>query len=289
MSIMKKLLIKETLHTLLAHFWKPHMSLNFESVNLAFNQQQLAVKIYGKGPAIVLFHSLLADQTSFDKVLPSLVKNHQVIVLSLPGFDASSFVGGSLDAIADQIAGSLKTLNLSPAPTFIGNGYGGFVALNTAIRHPSIVSKLVLADCGACFTEPGRAAFRGMSANAEKNGLAAIADVAMRRLFAPAYQEQHPDLIAQRKERFLSINLETFHGACNALSTMDLRPLVANLQIPSLVLCGEFDEATPPAMSEELANLLPNAKLNILPGLAHVPQLQDPEAFFAAIESFINN
>ncbi len=265
------------------------MSLNFESVNIQFNQHQLSIKTYGTGPAIVLFHSLLADQTSFEKVLPSLMKNHQVIVLSLPGFESSSFVGGALDTIADQIAGSLKTLNLSPAPIFIGNGYGGFVALNTAIRHPSLASKLVLADCGACFSEPGRAAFRGMSENAKNNGLTAIADVAMRRLFAPAYQEQHPELIAQRKERFLSMNLETFHGACNALSTMDLRPLVKDLQIPSLVLCGEFDEATPPAMSEELASLLPNASLNILPGLAHVPQLQDPEAFFAAIDHFINN
>jgi len=50
-----------------------------------------------------------------------------------------------------------------------------------------------------------------------------------------------------------------------------------------------LDEATPPAMSEELANLLPNASLNILSGLAHVPQLQDPEAFYAAIQDFIKN
>ncbi|WP_108646230.1 alpha/beta fold hydrolase [Polynucleobacter rarus] len=265
------------------------MSINFESVNLQFNQHQLSVKVYGAGPSIVLFHSLLADQTSFDKVLPNLAKDHQVIVLSLPGFESSSFVGGSLDAIADQIGGALKTLNLSPAPIFLGNGYGGFVALNTAIRHPALVSKLILADCGACFTEPGRAAFRGMSENAKNKGLTAIADVAMRRLFAPAYQEQHPELIAQRKERFLSIDMETFHGACNALATMDLRPLVKDLQIPALVLCGELDEATPPAMSEELANLLPKASLNILPGLAHVPQLQDPEAFYAAIQDFIKN
>jgi 3-oxoadipate enol-lactonase len=126
-----------------------------------------------------------------------------------------------------------------------------------------------------------------MSENAKNKGLNAIADVAMRRLFAPAYQAEHPELIAQRKERFLNMNIDTFHEACNALSTMDLRALAQGLNIPSLVLCGEFDEATPPAMSEELASLLPNASLNILPGLAHVPQLQDPEQFYAAIKDFI--
>jgi 3-oxoadipate enol-lactonase len=68
---------------------------------------------------------------------------------------------------------------------------------------------------------------------------------------------------------------------------MDLRSQVQQLQIPALVVVGEFDEATPVPMSEELAKLLPQAELKILPGLAHVPQLQDPQAFLSAIQSFI--
>lgn len=260
---------------------------SFENHQISHNNKNLNFKTAGTGQAIVLFHSLLADQSSWDLITPTLLKTHQVIQLSLPGFDSSDFVGGSLDAIADQIAGVIGSLKLAQAPIFMGNGYGGFVALNTALRHPHLPSKLVLADCGACFTEQGRAAFRGMSDNAKNKGLIAIADVAMRRLFAPAYQELHPQLIADRKERFLNINLATFHGACVALSTMDLRSQVQQLQIPALVVVGEFDEATPVPMSEELAKLLPQAELKILPGLAHVPQLQDPQAFLSAIQSFI--
>ncbi len=259
----------------------------FENHQISHNNKNLNFKTAGTGQAIVLFHSLLADQSSWDLITPTLLKTHQVIQLNLPGFDASDFVGGSLDAIADHIAGVIESLKLAQAPIFMGNGYGGFVALNTALRHPHLPAKLVLADCGACFTEQGRAAFRGMSDNAKNKGLIAIADVAMRRLFAPAYQELHPQLIADRKERFLNINLATFHGACEALSTMDLRSQVQQLQIPALVVVGEFDEATPVPMSEELAKLLPQAELKILPGLAHVPQLQDPQAFLSAIQSFI--
>jgi len=260
---------------------------SFENHQISHNNKNLNFKTAGTGQAIVLFHSLLADQSSWDLITPTLLKTHQVIQLSLPGFDSSDFVGGSLDAIADQIASVIESLKLAQAPIFMGNGYGGFVALNTALRHPHLPAKLVLADCGACFTEQGRAAFRGMSDNAKNKGLIAIADVAMRRLFAPAYQELHPQLIADRKERFLNINLTTFHGACEALSTMDLRSQVQQLQIPALVVVGEFDEATPVPMSEELAKLLPQAELKILPGLAHVPQLQDPQAFLSAIQSFI--
>ena len=261
--------------------------IDFQEYNIQHDGKNLSFKTAGKGRAIILFHSLLADQSSWDHIIPTLVKTHQVIQLSLPGFDQSDFVGGSLNAISDQIAHVIQTLSLEQAPIFMGNGYGGFVALNTALRNPNLPYKLVLADCGACFTEPGKAAFKGMSENAKNKGLSAIADVAMRRLFAPAYQALHPELIADRKERFLRLNLETFHGACEALSAMDLRTAVTQLKIPSLIVVGELDEATPAPMSIELAELLPNATLIIFPGLAHVPQLQDPQAFLKGIESFI--
>ena len=70
----------------------------------------------------------------------------------------------------------------------LGNGYGGFVALQMAIRHPGIAAKLILADSGAAFSEPGRDAFRNMAAAAKAKGLSAITDVAMRRLFAPDFR-----------------------------------------------------------------------------------------------------
>ena len=134
----------------------------------------------------------------------------------------------------------------------------------------------------------GRAtAFKGMSAAAKDKGLGAIADVAMRRLFAPEFQRQNPDLIADRKARFLAVDVQTFHGACEALSTLDLRPSLAVVTVPVLVMVGEQDEATPPPMSRELAAGLPNAKFVELKGCAHVPQLQAPDVFMATIKDFI--
>jgi 3-oxoadipate enol-lactonase len=57
--------------------------------------------------------------------------------------------------------------------------------------------------------------------------------------------------------------------------------------VPVLVLVGEHDEATPPPMSRELAALLPNARLKIIDGCAHVPQLQAPEKFLEAVGDFL--
>lgn len=248
---------------------------------------RVAAQIEGEGPPLVLFHSLLADRSSFDRVMPLLTAYHRVVALDLPGFGASDPAPGGLDAVADRVVGALEALRLDAKPIFLGNGYGGFVALLAAIRHPDAAARLVLADCGAAFDTGGRAAFTGMSAAAGRGGLEAVADVAMQRLFAADYQARNPELIAARKARFLALDPATFHAACQALATLDLRADLANLRMPVLVLVGEADQATPPAMSRELAAGLPDARLEVLPGCAHVPQLQEPAQFYAAIERFI--
>ncbi len=261
--------------------------VDFKRVEVKLAGANFTLEVAGSGRPLVLFHSLLADRTSFERVAPALAATHQVHALNLPGFDGSDFVDGGLEAVADRVALGLKALKLAQQPILLGNGYGGFVALLIAIRHPELAQRLVLADCGAMFSEPGRAAFRGMSAATEKGGLGAIADVAMRRLFAPEFQALHPELIARRREAFLAIDQRTFRSACAALSTLDLRAQLASVRVPALVLVGEMDEATPPSMSHELAAGLPDAKLIVLPGCAHVPQLQAPERFLSAIASFV--
>jgi 3-oxoadipate enol-lactonase len=259
----------------------------FKPVSLALGAAQVTAQVGGAGRPLVLLHSLLADRTSFDLIAPPLAVAHQVVALDLPGFGASDFVDGGLEAVADRVAAAIAALQLTEKPILLGNGYGGFVALMTAIRHPQLAERLVLADCGAAFSEPGRAAFNGMAAAAEKGGLAAVAGVAMRRLFAPEYQAQHPELIAHRKERFLALDPRTFRSACLALAGLDLREKLSSVKVPVLVLVGEADEATPPPMSRELAAGLPNAQLAVLAGCAHVPQLQAPELFLGAIAQFI--
>jgi 3-oxoadipate enol-lactonase len=241
----------------------------------------------GKGPALFLLHSLLADRASFDAVIPKLSQSFRVIVPELPGFGKSRAVSGALADIADRMAEAVEDAAGGDDTIVLGNGYGGFVALQMAIRHPNIATKLVLADCGAAFSEEGREAFRNMAAASQARGLQAITDVAMRRLFAPEFQAQHPDLMRDRREAFLQTDPDVFRAACAALAELDLRPQLAQVKVPVLVLVGEHDEATPPPMSHELAAHLPNARLKIILGCAHVPQLQSPEVFLDVIGDFL--
>jgi 3-oxoadipate enol-lactonase len=242
----------------------------------------------GEGTPLFLFHSLLSDRASFDAIAPKLSRSFRLIVPELPGFGRSQAVGGGLAEIADRMAEAVKDAAEGREVIVLGNGYGGFVALQMAIRHPNIATKLILADCGAAFSEPGRDAFRNMAAAARTKGLSAITDVAMRRLFAPEFQAANPDLMRDRREAFLRTDPEVFRAACDALAQLDLRPQLGQVKVPVLVVVGEHDEATPPPMSHEIAAGLPQARLKIIPGCAHVPQLQAPQAFLAAIGDFLS-
>src|SRR4030088_558968 len=148
----------------------------------------------GEGPPLFLFHSLLSDRASFDAIVPQLARSFRVIVPELPGFGQSRAVSGGLADVADRMAEAVTDAASGDEAIVLGNGYGGFVALQMAIRHPNIATKLILADCGAAFSEGGREAFRNMAAASSAKGLSVITDVAMRRLFAPEFQEKNPEL-----------------------------------------------------------------------------------------------
>jgi len=146
----------------------------------------------GEGPPLFLFHSLLSDRASFDAVVPDLSRSFRVIVPELPGFGKSRALRGGLADIADRMAEAVREGAAGEDAIVLGNGYGGFVALQMAIRHPQIATRLILADCGAAFSPAGREAFRNMAAASKARGLAAITEVAMRRLFAPDFRPGIP-------------------------------------------------------------------------------------------------
>jgi 3-oxoadipate enol-lactonase len=248
----------------------------------------IETQVSGDRPPLVLLHSLLADRSSFSRVVGPLSREFNVMLPALPGFGTSPAVAGGLPAVADRVAAAIRNFSPGRPVRLLGNGYGGFVALQAVIRHPGLADRLVLADAGAAFSEPGRQAFRAMAAAATAKGLEAIADTAMRRLFAPDFHAANPGLVSDRRRIFLASDPAVIVAACEALAALDLRPQLSGVRIPVLAVVGELDEATPPAMAHEVVAGLPNARLAILDGLAHVPQLQAPQRFLDAILPFLS-
>src|ERR1700731_820824 len=101
---------------------------------------------FGQGPALFLFHSLLSERASFDAVTPTLSESFRVIVPEWPGFGGSKAVDGDLAAVADRMAQAVKDGAGDGEAIVLGNGYGGVVGVQMAIRHPGIASRFIFAD-----------------------------------------------------------------------------------------------------------------------------------------------
>lgn len=241
----------------------------------------------GHGRPLVLLHSLLADRSAFERVLPFLAPGRRLLVVSLPGFAGSAAAGPSIEAYADRVAGLFAALDLPVDTDVLGNGFGGFVAVALAIRHGRLFDRLVLSDAGATFSPEGRAAFHVMAAKVAEAGMAGVAGIAMLRLFPEAYIAASPAVVERCRQALLRTDPAMFARACMILAELDLSDRVADIRNPTFVLVGSLDAATPPAMSRALAAAIPGARFLELDGLGHAPHVQAPERFASAVTDFL--
>jgi 3-oxoadipate enol-lactonase len=240
----------------------------------------------GEGPTRLVLHSLLTDRTAFDDVI-GLIGGH-FITADLPGFGDSDGAGPDIDEYAHRVAALIESLGLSGNDlTLIGNGLGAFVALGTAIHHGDLFDRLLVIGCGAGFPEPAKGAFTAMIDAVSSGGMEAVIPIAVRRVFTEAYLASHPEMVEARAEVLRKTDVMAFVTACTALQELDYRRLAPAVSNPTMIVVGEDDQATPPELAEELHRLIPDSMLTRLPGVAHAPQIQDPEGFVRATRQFL--
>jgi 3-oxoadipate enol-lactonase len=235
------------------------------------SNDQLDVETIGNGLDVVLLHSLLSDRSSLLGLAQRLAPERRVSMVNLPGFGTSS-PAEPLDGYADRIAGFLDGLGPGK-PDIVGNGLGSFVALKLAARHGARVGRIVLLGCAVAFPEQGRATFKALAEKVQQNGMAAVADVAMARMFPEDFIAAHPDVVAERRTVFLGIDPSAFAAAARALATLDLSSELDRIRNPVLLVVGEKDGATPPALGRDVAGRLPDARFIELPGVGHAPHI----------------
>jgi 3-oxoadipate enol-lactonase len=241
----------------------------------------------GAGRPLLLIHSLLTELTVFDRVVP-LLGGHQVTRINLPGFGASAPLElKTLAEHADHVACVMDVLDMPRDTAVFGNGFGAFVALALAIGHGERFGKLIVADALAAFPEPARVPFAMMAERVSSGGMSAVLDVAIGRMFPPAFAQAHPELILDRRSRLGAVDAQCFARACLALAGMDLTASVGKIANPTLVLCGALDQTTPPALARELAQKIPGARYEEIPDSGHCPMLEQPDALAASVKRFL--
>jgi len=259
----------------------------------------------GTGADLLLLHSLLTELSVFEQVVPALAaapcagpvpstgietSGRRVTCIDLPGYGASAPAEfAAVAEYADHVAHAMDALRLSATTDVFGNGFGAFVALELAIRHGARFGRLLLADTVAAFPEPARLPFRGMAEKVRANGMQAVLDTAIGRMFPAEFQAAHPDVVAARKARLAPANAECFARACLALAALDLRPQLGSIRNRTLVMCGALDQTTPAALAQEVAKAIPGALYRDILDSGHCPMLEQPQALVAQMRAFLGS
>ncbi len=235
----------------------------------------------GSGPDLLLVHSLLAERSSFDRVLPALAARFRVTAPDLPGYGSTAPLPEPvrMEDYADWVAELIRTLRLPPSTTVLGNGFGGFIATALAVRHGALFGKLIVADALPGFPAPAKEPLRGLAARVAAEGMQGALDIAIRRMFPEDYIVANPGIVAERKEALLrTAEPGAFGRAALALTELDLAPALGKIRNPTLVLCGALDQTTPPQIARELAAGIAGARYEEIPDCGHCPQVQKPDA-----------
>jgi pimeloyl-ACP methyl ester carboxylesterase len=244
----------------------------------------------GRGRDLVLLHSLLTEMSVFDGIVPALAQARRVTLINLPGYGKSAPLPSltTVESYADHVAVLLEALALPRSTDVFGNGFGGFVAVALAARHGARFRRLFVADALAAFPAPAKEPLRGMAARVEAEGMAAVLDTAVARMFPPAFIAARPEVVAARKQALAGADAPSFARACRGLATLDLAPVLGAIRNPTFVTVGALDATTPPALAEQLAKGIRGAQFAPIADCGHCPMLEQPQALVSLIRQFLD-
>jgi len=244
----------------------------------------------GRGPALLLLHAFPLGQAMWDPQMETLARRFQVVRFDARGFGGTPPGEGllTMERIADDAVALLDHLGLAQA-VVCGLSMGGYAAFALLRRHAERVRGLVLCDTKAgADTDEARAGRALLAEKVLKEGAAAAADATVPKLLGATSHSRRPEVV-QRVRAIIAANPP--RGIASALHGLaaraDSRPLLREIRVPTLVLCGQEDALTPPLESRALQEGIAGSTLTLLDGAGHLTNLEDPPAFNAALERFL--
>jgi len=243
------------------------------------------------GPArhtVVLSHALGCDMDMWDGLANHLALDCRVICYDHRGHGGSDAPPGpyTMAELADDAARLLGELDTGPV-VWVGLSMGGMVGQELALRHPGLVAALVVANSTSGYPEAARTMWRERIAKVEAEGVEAIADAVMGRYFDDAFRSANPATVARFRRRVASTDAVGYAACCAAVGGVDTSGRLAGIAVPTLVIAGERDAGTPPAMSEAIAQSVPGARLAVILDATHLSAIEQPARFNGLVRDFI--
>ncbi|WP_369145210.1 alpha/beta fold hydrolase [Streptomyces sp. R44] len=244
----------------------------------------------GTGPALLLVHGHPFDHTMWQPQIDRFSRTHRVITPDLRGYGATPLgpTSGStgLGDFAEDLIDLLDGLGVEEC-VLAGLSMGGQIAMELVRRHPERVRGLVLADTfPAAETEDGKKARNAMAERLLREGMRGYADEVLDRMVAPYNTHAAPHV-----HRMMCATDPVAAAAAlrGRAERPDYRKTLTTVAVPALVVVGRDDTYTPVADAEEMHALLPHSTLTVIERAAHLPNLERPEEFDAALDTFLRS
>jgi len=233
------------------------------------------------GTPIVFLHGVGSDKSVWAPQLAHFGRGCRAAAFDYPGYGESDFIAGAnRDDFALAMLTAMDALEIQTAHV-CGLSLGGVIAIAMHAIAPQRCQSLILADSFAVHPD-GRGIYeRSVAASTD---LQALAEARVDVLLA---QPADPEVRAEVVETMARIDPAAYRLGAEAVWLADQSDRAAAIRVPTLVLCGSGDKVTPPALSRELAALIPGARYAEIAGAGHLSNLENPEVFNRLVEEFI--
>jgi len=238
------------------------------------------------GPVLVLSNSLGANLSMWDPQLAAFTSRYRLLRYSTRGHGQSSAPPGpySIETLASDVLQLLDALRFDRVH-FCGLSMGGQTGLWLGQHAPSRLNKLVLCNTGASIGT--HEAWNARIDAVLSKGLTDVSSAVVSRWFTPDFALLHPDVAASAKSMIESANPAGYASCCAAIRDFDVRDNVSSIPVPTLVIAGSHDFATPAADGRFLAESIPGAQYVELRA-AHLSNIEAAAQFTSLVENFLS-
>jgi 3-oxoadipate enol-lactonase len=238
-------------------------------------------------PVLVFSNSLGTNYSMWDPQVSEFRKKLRVLRYDTRGHGQSSFTPGpySIEQLGKDVLALLDALDLDRCH-FCGLSMGGMIGMWLGVNAPERLHKLALCNTGAKIGT--LEAWNARIEAVQKNGMKSVAAAVVERWFTPAFRQKAPATIANTLKILEGTDPDGYATCCAAVRDFDFRERSSNIRIPTLVISGAHDPATPPADGRFLAQHIPGARYVEL-NAAHLSNLEDQDRFTNELAAFLNS
>lgn len=239
-----------------------------------------------EAPVLVFAHPLGGSSALWQGQAEALSDQFRVLRYDIRGHGESDVTPGpySIERLGRDVLGLLDALSLEQV-SFCGLSLGGFIAQWLGVNAGQRLHRLVLANTAAYMGPPE--SWTARIETARQQGMGTIATAALERWFTPDFSARSPETVEAVRKVIEANNPEGYAACAGAIAVMDQREDIRGIRVPTLVIGGSADPATPLACAEELHAAIPGSRLEVLP-CAHLSNIEQAERFNALVREHLS-